>query len=471
MRLANLWSWEGRVGRAAYLAVGMIGFALKFAMDWLVVTRVFHRAWSPLFYWRPFGAIRGVRYLHGSDAGFALVMLLLSLPFIWVGVTMTVKRLRDACQPVWLVCLFFVPLINGIFFGMLCLLPAAREPSREEAAPWPGPRALDRWIPKTALGSAVLSVGLTTLLGLVFALAGTEVVKTYGWGLFVALPFCLGMFAVLLHSYHERRSFSDCMKVAVLPIVVLGIVLLAVAIEGLICILMAAPLAIILAVTGGALGYGIQAAHWARKGTPAMLSVVLLLTPSLMGVEQVVKPQASTFEVKTAIVVNAPPEKVWNEVVAFAEIPPPKEMLFRAGIAYPIRAEMFGRGPGAVRHCVFSTGAFVEPIEIWDEPHLLRFGVTANPAPLNELSPYGHIQPAHLHGYFESHQGQFLLTPLPGGRTRLEGTTWYTHTMWPEAYWHLWSDYIIHRIHIRVLNHIRLVAENSMRRMVATSRN
>src|SRR5216684_6489309 len=111
------------------------------------------------------------------------------------------------------------------------------------------------------------------------------------------------------------------------------------------------------------------------------------------------------------------------------------------------------------RNCIFSTGPFVEPIEVWDEPRLLKFGVTANPAPLNELSPYGNIQPPHLHGYFVSEKGQFSLTPLPRGRTRLEGTTWYQHTMWPAAYWHLWSDYIIHRIHLRVLEHIREAVE------------
>jgi hypothetical protein len=62
-----------------------------------------------------------------------------------------------------------------------------------------------------------------------------------------------------------------------------------------------------------------------------------------------------------------------------------------------------------------------------------------------------------------SEKGQFSLTGLPGGRTRLEGTTWYQHTMWPATYWHLWSDYIIHRIHLRVLEHIRAEAEAAMR--------
>jgi len=146
-------------------------------------------------------------------------------------------------------------------------------------------------------------------------------------------------------------------------------------------------------------------------------------------------------------------------VVAFSEIPAPQEWMFRAGIAYPIRAEMLGTGVGAERHCVFSTGAFVEPIQVWDEPRLLKFSVTSNPAPMEEWTPYSHIEPPHLHGFLESEGGQFLLTPLPNGGTRLEGTTWYKHGLWPAAYWRVWSDAIIHRIHLRVLLHIRDEAE------------
>jgi hypothetical protein len=60
-------------------------------------------------------------------------------------------------------------------------------------------------------------------------------------------------------------------------------------------------------------------------------------------------------------------------VLAFAEIPPPTELLFRAGIPYPI------------------------------------------------------------------------LTRLPNGDTRLEGTAWYRDALWPGAYWRVWLDYIIHK--------------------------
>jgi len=134
-------------------------------------------------------------------------------------------------------------------------------------------------------------------------------------------------------------------------------------------------------------------------------------------------------------------------------------LIFRAGVAYPIRAHLDGVGPGAVRYCEFSTGPFVEPIEVWNEPALLRFRVTENPAPMHEWSPYANVLPKHLHGYFVSKQGQFRLTPLPGGRTLLEGTTWYRHGLWPAEYWRWWSDAIIHRIHLRVLRHIRTLAE------------
>jgi hypothetical protein len=134
--------------------------------------------------------------------------------------------------------------------------------------------------------------------------------------------------------------------------------------------------------------------------------------------------------------------------------------LFRLGIAYPQRARIEGHGVGAVRHCEFSTGAFVEPIEIWDEPRRLAFSVTSNPPPMEEWTPFPHVHPPHLDGFLVSRKGQFLLEALPDGRTRLVGTTWYQHHLWPVAYWEQWSNLIIHQIHRRVLRHIQDLSEN-----------
>ena len=127
---------------------------------------------------------------------------------------------------------------------------------------------------------------------------------------------------------------------------------------------------------------------------------------------------------------------------------------------YPINATIQGSGVGAIRHCNFTTGSFVEPITVWNEPELLAFSVTQQPAPMTELS-FWDIDAPHLHDYFVSERGQFKLTPLPGGKTLLQGSTWYTHKIQPAFYWSLWGEYIVHRIHLRVLKHIRREAEKA----------
>jgi hypothetical protein len=182
------------------------------------------------------------------------------------------------------------------------------------------------------------------------------------------------------------------------------------------------------------------------------------LLPLLIAGEAAVKPVAPTYEVRSSIDIDAPPAVVWNHVIAFPDITEKPELIFRAGIAYPLRARIVGR----TRYCEFTTGAFVEPIDVWDAPRRLSFRVTQNPDPMRELSPYGRIDAPHLHGFLMSKRGQFDLQPLDGGRrTRLTGTTWYQHNLWPAAYWRLWSDEIIHRIHMRVLRHIRNSSEQT----------
>ncbi len=216
---------------------------------------------------------------------------------------------------------------------------------------------------------------------------------------------------------------------------------------------MALPLAAPLGAFGGWLVYRAESSPVAARG----IAMLLLLPSASMTWD--LKARPPVFEVRSAVEIAASPEQVWKHVVAFTEMPEPKEWYFRAGLAFPTRARIVGSGVGAVRYCDFSTGPVVEPIEIWQEPRVLRFGVTESPAPMREWSPYPGVSPKHLHGYLISKQGQFVLTELPNHHTLLEGTSWYQHGLWPAEYWRWWSDAIIHRIHMRVLNHIRTLAE------------
>lgn len=452
MRIAfvDLWRPSGVVDRKTYALVGLLGFALKHNLDRAVASYAFHRPWGLFNYWVPVRDVARITQLPRNEALFLATMVALALPFVWIGIALTMKRLRSANLPLQLVGLFFFPFLNLVFFLVLCLVPerAMRPPAAPELS------GLARIIPEGALGSAAVSLLITVPIGVGLVFLGVTLLVNYGWGLFVALPFMMGFAAAVLHGIHSPRSLGACVRVACLSVLLLGAALLAFAIEGVLCIGMAVPIALPLAALGGACGYLVQRRRWLQDA-PAFLSALVLLVPGVQVSEHLLAPPPQTFVVRSTIDVHAPPQQVWNEVVAFSQIPPPTEWLFRSGIAYPIRAEIQGHGPGAERHCVFSTGAFVEPIEVWDEPRLLRFSVKSNPPSMEEWSPYAHLEPPHLHGFLVSEGGQFLLTPLPGGGTHLEGTTWYRHGLWPEAYWRLWSDAIIHRIHMRVLTHIR----------------
>lgn len=303
-----------------------------------------------------------------------------------------------------------------------------------------------------SLGRLLGFVAAATLV----AAGGWLLMRTgvYGLSLFVILPVVLG---ALVECFWKSATGEGAPGVGASALLLANLALLAFGTEGAICIAMSIPLTVPLGAIGACWAHSARSSLASSHGTATLL-LLLPLSAGTLGFDLTAKPPV--LEVHTPIEIAAPPEIVWKHVISFSEIPPPREWLFKAGLAYPERARIVGSGVGAVRYCEFSTGPFVEPIKIWDEPRLLQFSVTENPAPMRELSPYRDLAPQHLHGYMVSEQGQFLLTPLANGHTLLEGTTWYRHGLWPSAYWRLWSDAIIHRIHLRVLNHIRTLAEN-----------
>ncbi len=443
-------SWAGTMKRGPYGLWGLGLLILKYNLDRFLATMVFHRTWHPLDYILPGN-------LFEQDLQFCAWMVVIGLPFAWVGVVLTLRRLRDAGLPLYLVVLFFVPVVNLVFFILLCALPSRELKAAEVQVRrhW-----LDRWMPHSLLGCAGVGAVVPVVLGVATVALGVNVFRNYGLGLFVVVPFAVGLIAVLLYGYRRQPNWGECAGVAAAAVTLLGLTLVGFAMEGFVCLVMAAPLAFPLAILGGTVGYWIQRTGDPTRRTPPVIQTMAIALPLLMAGEHSLKPSASLLEVRSEVIIDAPPERVWANVIAFSELPEPREWLFKIGIAYPRRAELHGTGVGAIRHCVFSTGPFVEPIEVWDEPRLLRFGVTQNPPPMEEWTPYRTVHPPHLDGFLASERGQFLLVPLPDGRTQLEGTTWYRHHMWPERYWQWWSDYIIHRIHLRVLNHIKAQAEN-----------
>ncbi len=310
----------------------------------------------------------------------------------------------------------------------------------------------DNKIKLIAIGTTVIISGLLTYWGI-------QGIGVYGMALFLLTPLFIGMCPVIIYGRKRTITLKQARNIGFLTLIVFTIGLIVFAIEGVICIAMAAPFALLFTWLGTMFGYDIIK-RIPNSGTTTII-ILLLTIPTVAFVEKNDNELPDLIEVKTSIEINAKPQDVWKNVIEFPTLLEPTEFIFKTGIAYPINAEIKGQGVGAVRHCNFSTGSFVEPITIWDEPKLLKFDVVESPAPMKEISFYD-INAPHLHDYFVSKQGQFKLTTLDNGNTLLEGTTWYYHEIRPVFYWKLWSDYIVHKIHTRVLTHIKVTTERGV---------
>jgi uncharacterized membrane protein YhaH (DUF805 family) len=457
MRARDLWNWRDPLGRGDYAKWGLLLFAIKYNLDRLLAGAVFGATWYPWSY------LLGPRTMpdagHASfSAGLLLALLLLSLPFIFWGVSLTLRRLRDAGWPAVLLVFFFVPFVNLALFAFLCVQPTKSSTGESPEAPVSWWRRILRT--EKPFFAAALGVAMSVSLGTGLLIFGSVFLRDYGWGLFVGTPFMMGFFGALFYSVARVRTWGECALVALASVILVGGLMMILALEGLFCLAMAAPIGLVLALLGATAGWFIQNEYHARHSTSVRLyALAWIALPLLQVLEARQSGGAPLRAVTTVCKIDAAPAVVWRHVVSFSELPPPREKIFLAGIAYPVRARLQGRGVGAVRYCEFSTGPFVEPITVWEENQRLAFDVASQPRPLREWSPYAEIHPAHLDGFFRSRHGEFRLTALPGGGTQLEGTTWYEQSIWPQAYWSRWSDYLVHNIHTRVLTHIKREAE------------
>jgi len=447
-RWLRLWfRFDERVSRGTYFRHGVALTAFKYAIDALLIWRFAGVLWTPLDYLNPLWSTRQ-HLLQSGPSWLLAVLVAIALPFLWIGVSMSMRRAIDAGRSPWIALLFFVPVINFVLMAVLSLLPPL---SKMQWPVEPPPLAMD-----DRMKSAMLGVAASLAITLLTVAIGVYLRRSYSTGLFLGVPFTIGYISSYIYNHGHARPAGQSILLAMGSVTIAAGALVIFALEGLICIAMAWPIALVVAFPGAVLGR-----MMATRDVPASTSAGLaLLVPLLVGVEP--RPTPPSHEVLTIVDIAAPPEIVWRHVVTFSDLPPPTEWLFRAGVAAPTRARIAGHGVGAIRYCDFTTGSFVEPITAWEENRLLAFDITVQAPPMTELTPYRDVHPPHLDGYFRATHGEFRLIPLPGGTTRLEGRTRYVVDMFPQGYWTLPARAIVTAIHARVLHHIQTLAEEDV---------
>jgi uncharacterized membrane protein YhaH (DUF805 family) len=464
----RLFGLRARIPRGVYLAWGFALAALKFALDTAVVYGFTHKTWTPLGYVIPSLVLRSNAVGDGPTA-MHVILVVLAMPFLWVGLSMSVRRAADAGVSPWLGVGFLVPVLNYLTIAVLGILPGRHGVRWEPIASGPYREDKDSSGPTSTLPlpgrvrSALLGVLASVSVGL--AMTGLSVygLGLYGTALFFLTPFTMGAVVAALYNAGTVRKLGDTVVLTIIATTLTGCILLLFAIEGALCLAMAYPIALGLSLVGAILGRAIVVSARGRAGHAAF--ALAALPGAAFGEASLAAPPVR--DVSTSIEIAAPPEAVWPHVIGFSDLPEPPAWQYRLGIAYPMRARIDGQGVGAIRRCEFSTGAFVEPITAWDPPRRLAFDVTSQPPSMKEWSPYAHVNAPHVEGYLRSTGGEFRLTALHtsrGERTLLEGTTHYTLSIYPEIYWRPFAEALLHGIHARVLRHIKALSESETER-------
>ncbi|MEM6474013.1 MAG: DUF805 domain-containing protein, partial [Planctomycetota bacterium] len=488
-------SWfriRGSVSRREYATVGFCLAVFKYVIESIgafAMTGRWMRPWEAVNPWLDSRA----PFLNDEPL-IAIVWLVFTLPFIAISVSMSARRAADAGWSPWIGFLMLIPILNLAVIAIL-LLPPHREPTQEE---WRREHERRDRILRSAYrasavsesgfgnetefdntlvpereshwGSFLAAIGIGCVTQVVVGMVSVWMLREYGFLLFFSAPVIAGATSGFTYSTAHKPSLGSLLGMVLLMNLCSYVVMLCVGLDGAICLAMAFPLLLPLSCFGAIIGSAIATAglrpgrdeRFGMYSSMLMLPLALILEP--------LDDHRPMHAVRTSVVIDASPETVWEQVIAFPEIDSEPAWFFKFGIAMPVRARIEPAegtqvlGVGACRYCEFSTGPFVEPITKWQPPTADRdgrlcFDVVEQPLPMKEWTPISGLHPPHLDDGFVSHRGQFEIERLPDGKTRLVGTTWYSIDVRPRVYWKLWADSVIGAIHLRVLEHIRKVSE------------
>ncbi|PAW92113.1 hypothetical protein CKK33_00825 [Mucilaginibacter sp. MD40] len=213
--------------------------------------------------------------------------------------------------------------------------------------------------------------------------------------------------------------------------------------EGSICLVIVSPLLFVFIWLGQLAGQAMF-----KRNNQKLNSSIILILFAIFVTDSLSKHSYENMVADT-MVINAPPAKVWQYVVAYKRIEAkPKFWLFNIGMPSPVQSTASGFYVGANRKCIFSNGyVFDERISTYDENRNLVFDITEQP------------RDPEIMGHIDILRGQFLLKDNGDGTTTLTGNSWYKLYVFPVWYYDIWAKSITRNVHLRVMEHIKQLSE------------
>jgi uncharacterized membrane protein YhaH (DUF805 family) len=383
-----------------------------------------------------------------SAGGTTLIAALLCLLIIaWALTALAFRRAADARLSGWVAALALAPVVQIPAILALSLSPsrgAALEPASADA---------DRPFDWTTAALGLLAGGALTVIAVAIA---ALIFGAYGFGMFLISPIAIGFTTGYLANRKLDIGAGRTTAAVAGALLLGGIALLAAALEGVVCLIMAAPIALLAAVVGGLFGRAI-AVNWKRP--PRQVLPGLALLPLIFATEAAL-PAGIGFDTQTTIEIGAPPEAVWQVLLDTDLSREPVTLPFRLGVAYPLRGKVLGEGTGALRVGEFTTGTALERVTEWIPNRKLAFTMLNEVPAMRELSPYAHVHAPHVVGYFRTTNTSFELVRRASGTEVIEHTS-HELRLEPVLYWLPLARSIVAANNARVLRHLKREAETT----------
>lgn len=229
--------------------------------------------------------------------------------------------------------------------------------------------------------ATVIGAAVGTVLGLAGFLFLTSFHQGMGEVLFLLVPITAGISIALV-----SRGRNSIVAAGLLATFACLGLLIATGKEGSLCAVLALP--IILAGLAIGLGIGVLVRRLIidrTANTTATMGMVLVLGPALVfagdRIERPLLAHSHTEVVQDSIVVNAPPERVWSNLLQVDNIQSSKPGLMYIGLPIPVRCTLEGHGVGAKRKCCFNSGYIEETVTGWNPPYRMTLSIDRTQMP------------------------------------------------------------------------------------------
>jgi hypothetical protein len=312
-------------------------------------------------------------------------------------------------------------------------------------------------VPIPAAAAAVLA-GVTYGLASRLAFDDTRL-SGYGamtFAFVVLVPMAVGYLAVALNRRGRHAARMALLVPAVTTLACLAFVL-ASGLEGVICVILIAPLFVLFAMAGG-----LMAKSMASRGTrtyASSLAVILLLPYAAAPLEGRLPLPDARRTVDTRVVVHAEAADVWAQVVHPTGIRREENhtrLAHRIGFPRPVSATLSREGLGGSRYAIFEHGVMLrETVTEWVPGRRMAFSIDPAVIPASALDEHVTIGGP----FFDVLDGSYDIVPLGPGRVELRLRTTHRLSTHFNVYAGFWTDLLMRQIQENLLHVIRTRAE------------